>query len=434
MRAVTLDTRDTQHDETIYRGRLDGMAEHIDNDITSATSADATLAIGGFGPLNGSHCPGIEAVTLHIPPSTHADDNHESVALSKRDGLLADVPSPSWLERDCDYLYAVLENTNEIAAFHIEHDSNDTLHLTELSRVPTPGNGPTHAAIAVDDLGAKHLIVACYVDGHVCVHPIDSDGAVHEATQVLTGEGHGPLPAQEGPHAHWILPLPDGRVLSTDLGTDRIYVHHWQAGTLTRVGTVTVTPGTGPRDMHLLPVRTGHIPTHDWRVAVVGEWGRTVTLLGPVNNDEADRTHNATDDSSDGISVLQTVELGGTDRDQSASLAFVPWSAMRNNCADNADNRTGIAYVGLRGTERIVALAWDGERLSRLAPTDQPGWQGHGIDCGGSRPRHILPIDNLLLVANEVSDHLTAFQLSSDGEPRRVTDLATGSPTVSVVF
>lgn len=410
------------------------MAEHIDNDIAPATSADAALAIGGFGPLNESHCPGIEAVTLHISPSTHADDTHESITLSKRDGLLADVPSPSWLLRDGDYLYAVLENTNEIAAFRITHDNNDAFHLTELSRVPTPGNGPTHAAVAVDDLGTKHLIVACYGDGHVCVHPIDRNGVVHEATQTLTGEGHGPLPAQDSPHAHWILPLPDGRVLSTDLGADRIYVHRWQSGTLVRVGTVPVTPGTGPRDMHLLPVRTEHNLTRDWRVAVVGEWGRTVTLLGPVSNDNTNSTNNTIDDSADGINVLQTIELGGTDRDQSASLAFVPWSAMRNNYADNADNSTGIAYVGLRGTERIVALAWDGECLSRLASADQTGWQGHGIDCGGSRPRHILSIDNLLLVANEVSDHLTVFQLSSDGEPRRVTDLATGSPTVSVLL
>ncbi|WP_241519712.1 lactonase family protein [Bifidobacterium callitrichidarum] len=452
------------------------------------------LAIGGFGAARGSTCPGIESVSLQITNTdgAHTDGTHgapdpatPSVTLVK-DGLLADVPSPTWLERDGDLLYAVLEDANEVAAFRIGRDdaanvgnaaddaatngSDERMaapSLTELSRVAAQGVSPTHAAIAIDDLGAKHLIVACYADGHVSVFPIASDGSVLDATQVLTGEGHGPLPAQEGPHAHWILPLPDGRVLSTDLGADRIYVHRWNAGVLERVGAVVLAPGTGPRDMHLLPV-AGDAATQ-WRVAVVDEWGDTVTLLGPKPVDTGDSckagmnlgvVSEHTDDHgeavavrghSDGIVVLQTVDLGGDPLDQAASLAFVPWSSLRSGASDGNGNGSGkavthelasdseagssvagIAYVGLRGSERIVALSWDGERLSRLAPTNEPGWQGRGIDCGGSRPRHILPVGNLLLVANEVSNNLTVFRLAADGTPIHATDLPSGSPTVFV--
>lgn len=449
--------------------------------------------------MHGSSCPGIESVSLQVTNNDGAradgangtpDLATPSVTLVK-DGLLADVPSPTWLERDGDLLYAVLEDTNEVAAFRIVRNAAAIVGnatddatanssgerasvpaLTELSRVAAQGASPTHAVIAVDDLGAKHLIVANYADGHVCVFPIAADGSVLDAAQVLAGEGHGPLPAQEGPHAHWILPLPDGRVLSTDLGADRIYVHRWSNGVLERVGAVTLAPGTGPRDMHLLPV-AGDAATQ-WRVAVVDEWGDTVTLLGPesagmdgsraddsceaITDHDAAPGHTGDDGEavavrghSDGIAVLQTVDLGGDPLDQAASLAFVPWSSLRGGASDGNGNGSGkavthefapdsdaepsvagIVYVGLRGSERIVALGWDGERLSRLAPTDEPGWRGRGIDCGGSRPRHILPVGNLLLVTNEVSNNLTIFRLAADGTPIHATDLPSGSPTVFV--
>ncbi|MBT1163760.1 beta-propeller fold lactonase family protein [Bifidobacterium felsineum] len=387
---------------------------------------------GGFGSTRGSNCPGIEALEILVGTAgdtakdTVASPNDNSrnvsgmVALRKA-GVLADVPSPTWIERDGNLLYAVLEDTNEVAAFRIEQAENGTgVQLAGLSRVATPGESPTHAVVAVDDLGTKHLIVANYADGHVCVYPIADNGAVLDAAQVMAGEGHGPLPAQEGPHAHWILPLPDGRVLSTDLGADRIYVHHWESGQLMRDSAVQLAPGTGPRDIHLLPV-AGGTTAHDWRVAVVGEWGNTVTLLGPT----------ADVDAPIDIQVLQTVELGGDPLDQAASLAFVPWSSLQPDNAA-ASKIAGVAYIGLRGSERIVALDWDGEQLHRLAPTSEPSWQGRGIDCGGSRPRHILPIGNLLLVANEVSNNVTAFQLDEDGTPTSTADLPSGSPTVFV--
>lgn len=532
-----------------------------------AYDSNMVLAVGGFGALRGSSCPGIEAVALHMTATEANDDSFPANISLRKDGVLADVPSPTWIARDGDLLYAVLEDTNEVAAFRINRNAAETANtaiedsetrssetsevatnntalsntavsstaanniancnttvgniatensrtgdtetsevatnntainntaavptLTELSRVPASGVSPTHAVVVTDDIGGKHLIVADYADGHVCVHPIAADGTLLEATQVLAGEGHGPLPAQKGPHAHWILPLPDGRVLSTDLGADRIYVHHWRSGELVRVGMVRLAAGTGPRDLHLLPVTDKDATTSgtDWRVAVVGEWANTVTLLGPVpgisNKADGQNGDPAQSIDSDGIRVLQTVSLGGDALDQAASLAFVPWTVlhmgirrtMENNGSSagaacrNPGNRNddgtcdadahstsigysitsgspisespatipvdessvaGVAYVGLRGSERIVALAWDGERLSRLAPEHEPGWRGRGIDCGGSRPRHIMPVGNVLLVANEVSNNLTVFQLGPDGEPVHATDLASGSPTVFV--
>ncbi|MBT1160349.1 beta-propeller fold lactonase family protein [Bifidobacterium sp. SO1] len=400
------------------------------------------ILVGGFGALQGSHSPGIEQYSLQVDG---AADNRGAAAGrldAKNRGLLSDVPSPSWLERDGDMVYAVLENSNELAALRIEADnatiaepvpggtSTDPavrqVRLSLVSRMPVPGDGPTHVAIAVDDRDQRHAVTADYVSGTVSVFPVGDDGSLEAATQHLHGEGRGPLPAQDGPHAHWILPLPDGRVLTTDLGADRVYVHRWHNGELVRVGAVMLAPGTGPRDMHILPSRDGLL-----RVAVVDEWGDTVTLLGC--------------DANDGdLQVLHTVDLGGDDLDQAASLAYVPDAALAEASSSDAETHAGaesdgqaaiasaypgFAYVGLRGSERIVTLRWDGERLQRLASPDTPGWTGRGIPSGGSRPRHLRTIGRYLVAANEITDNLTVFRIAANGEPIMLGNVSVGSPT-----
>lgn len=387
------------------------------------------ILVGGFGKLHNAACPGIEQLALDT------SSNSGDAKVLRRERLLSDAPSPTWMEYDVTghgdrVLYAVLEDTNEVASFRIEGEGA-SLRLVELSRVPTPGHITNHVAFVRDDEGHGHVITANYGDGHVCVHPVTDDGVILEAAQVLQGEGHGPLPAQDCPRAHWVQPLPDGRVLTSDLGADRVYVHHWEHGELVRESEVVLAPGTGPRDQHLLPVASDDL-VHHWRVAVVGEWGGTVTLLGP-----------ASDAGSPEVRVLQTVSLGPDklpQPDQSASLAFVPWSVLRgeasNALTDTQPDATagvsGLAYVGLRGSERIVTLAWDGERLSRLDTPDVPGWRGRGIDCAGKRPRHLLAVGNLLLAADEVSDNVAVCRLAADGEPKLVETLSSGAPTVFV--
>lgn len=92
-------------------------------------------------------------------------------------------------------------------------------------------------------------------------------------------------------------------------------------------------------------------------------------------------------------------------------LAFVPWNALQGNAGAVAASEgiAGLTYVGLRGSERIVTLLWDGKRLTRLDEPDVPGWRGRGIDCAGSRPRHLLAIGNLLLAATLPSGAPTVF-------------------------
>ena len=142
--------------------------------------------------------------------------------------------------------------------------------------------------------------------------------------------------------------------------------------------------------------------------------------------------------SGDGtIRVLQTISLGPDalpKPDQAASLAFVPWNALRGsaNAGTASKGVAELAYVGLRGSECIVTLSWNGKRFARLDEPSVPDWRGRGIDCAGSRPRHLLSIGNLLLAANEASNNVAIFRLSVDGEPNLAATLPSGAPTVFV--
>ncbi|WEV58787.1 beta-propeller fold lactonase family protein [Bifidobacterium sp. ESL0728] len=379
-------------------------------------------------------------------------------------GIASDVPSPSWLLREGDTVFAVLEDTDEVASLRMVYrdvvgsdksggDSlkNREVTLEEISRVKLPAKSePTHAAIAVDPQLGRHLITADYADGTVCVLPIGAGDVLGPVAQVLQGdpEHHGPLPAQEGrPHTHWILPLADGRVLTTDLGADRIYIHRWVGSRLVRTGFVSLAPGTGPRDIHVLPGPSGEFGEGgDWRIAVVDEWGCTVTILEPVDPDgggigrtkESGGEDGKDKEAAEEFWVAQTVSLGGDKGqhpDQAASLAFVPDALCLADPAENQGNLVspfsrGHVYVGLRGSERIVTLYWDGSKLSRLAKEDENGWKGRGVSSGGKRPRHIKAVGNILIVANEISDNLSLFRAADDGEPVHLGDYPAGSPTV----
>lgn len=81
------------------------------------------IVVGGFGELRNAACPGIEQLILKA--GGNASNDSDDAALLSRGRLLADVPSPTWMELHTaadgsQVLYAVLEDTNEIASFRVE--------------------------------------------------------------------------------------------------------------------------------------------------------------------------------------------------------------------------------------------------------------------------------------------------------------------------
>lgn len=321
-----------------------------------------SLLIGAYGPDMGGTATGIGAAES-IPDA----------AMRVRAGVVAAVPSPSWLSVRGDRMVATLEGTGELAWFS---RAEDGWALDAV--VATGGQSPCHAAFLDDDTVA----VACYGDGAVVV----LRHGVTEPLQRLEGAGSGPLPAQEGPHAHHVHVLPDGRVLTLDLGADRLYVHERIDVGLTRIGEVALPAGTGPRDLLALG---------DGRLALLGEWSCELLVLA-----EADGA----------FVVLERHALPGATagEDQAAALAL---------SADGAQ-----VFAGVRGSDRIAVFAVSDAGVTPIG----------SVAAGGSRPRHLLVDGPLLHAANQASDELATFRIRDDRLPELVGSTPTPAPTCVV--
>jgi 6-phosphogluconolactonase len=100
-----------------------------------------------------------------------------------------------------------------------------------------------------------NVIVANYSGGNISVFGKMMDGGLTEPKQVISHFGKGPnAERQEKPHIHMVHFSPDKKyVLSTDLGTDKIYVYNYNPTAakevLTLKDSVSVKAGSGPRHL-----------------------------------------------------------------------------------------------------------------------------------------------------------------------------------------
>jgi 6-phosphogluconolactonase (cycloisomerase 2 family) len=318
------------------------------------------LLVGGYGPDMGGTAAGI------------------ATAASAPDGLvLGDGPecaSPSWLAVRGERMVAALEGEGTLAWFRRDGEAWRADGVTALG-----GSYPCHAAFLDDDTVA----VACYGDGAIAV----ARHGEQAPAQRIDGSGSGPLPAQEGPHAHHVHVLPDGRMLTLDLGADRLHVHERGTdGLLSRVDSLALPAGTGPRDLHALP---------SGELALLGEWSCEVLVLDPAGRE---------------FEIMQILTLPGATpgQDQAAALGV------------SVDGR--FLYAGIRGADRIAVIALDDDGLH---PVDS-------VSSGGRTPRHLLVDGELLHVANQVSNVIATFRIGADGIPIPLATTATPSPTCVV--
>src|ERR1700744_2392402 len=174
--------------------------------------------VGGYtDDMNGS-AEGIGILTVAADGSL---ENH---------GVAVAAESPSYLVKSGDLIFAVSEEAGAVAAYRV---ADNELHFQGLQA--TAGTVPCALAVLGDRVA---LAVACYGDGVVDIHPIAPGGALGKTGQSLRGTGKGTRINQDGPHAHAVLQLDDSTVLSTDLGTDDVYIHTLAGDVLTRVGSV----------------------------------------------------------------------------------------------------------------------------------------------------------------------------------------------------
>src|ERR687888_447615 len=113
---------------------------------------------------------------------------------------VAGVENPSFLafDRTRRRLLAVEEvDDGRVAAFAVDPAAGG---LTFLNRQPTGGASPCHLCVDPTD---RYVLAANYTSGSLAVLPLDAEGRLGPATDLVQHEGGGPdRERQEGPHAH----------------------------------------------------------------------------------------------------------------------------------------------------------------------------------------------------------------------------------------
>jgi 6-phosphogluconolactonase len=297
-------------------------------------------------------------------------------------GLAAPTVSPSFLALHPNgrYLYAVNEsrrysgraNSGSVTAFVIDPATG---MLTPRNTVASLGADPCHLVV---DHSGRWLIVANYSGGSLAVFPIQEDGSLGEASQVVQHQGSsGVDPArQEGPHVHSVNFSDDNRFLySSDLGLDTVFTYAFDAasGKLTEHAAAKTEPGAGPRHIAFSPDR--HFGYG------ISELTSTITVY----------RHDA---------GKGTLEAG-----QTVSTLPSDYKGPKSGAEVALDPSGHFLYASNRGHDSIAIFHID-PVAGHVVPA------GH-VPTGGKSPRYFTldPTGAHLIVANQDSSNLVVFDV-----------------------
>lgn len=279
------------------------------------------------------------------------------------------VTNPSFLALDASgrHLYAVCESDGGAVVAYARDGRSGA--LTELNRQSTGGDGPCYVSL---DPSGRYALVANYNSGSIAALPVAADGSLEPASSVVQHEGSGPnADRQEGPHAHMILPTPDGRwVLAVDLGTDEVITYRLSGGQLERVSALQTTPGAGPRHVAFAPD------------------GRTVYVITELGNTVVACDYDPATGALTARQELSTLPEGYDEVSYCAHIVVAP------------DGRA--VYGSNRGHDSIVTFTVGADGTLTQA--------GH-VSTGGNFPRHFAldPDGTRMLVANQNTDNVAVL-------------------------
>lgn len=315
-------------------------------------------------------------------------------------GKTTGVANPSYLAFDATqrFLYVVNElksyqdqPTGTVSAFAVDAATGK---LAFLNKQPTHGTDPCH--VIVDTLG-KHVFVANFMSGSVCVLPVRDDGGLGDACDFIQHQGAGINPVrQSGPHAHAVtLDKANRFAFVPDLGLDKLLIYRFEAtrGMLEPNGVpwIKMKPGAGPRQVALHP------------------GGRFAYLINELNST---------------VAVLACDRTTGGFRELQIVPTLPEGFRGVSTCADIQVSPSGrFVYASNRGHDSIAVFRVD-RRTGHLTHVDHASTQG-------STPRSfcIDPAGRFLIAANQDSDALVTFRINAHSGRLRPTGHAAHVPT-----
>lgn len=312
------------------------------------------------------------------------------------------ILNPSFLDLHPhqNFLYAVNEvqifageESGGVSALSVDPQSGE---LKLLNAYSSRGKDPCYISI---EASGRFALVANYSSGTVSMFPIQADGQLGPASDVVQHSGSSVDPErQKEPYAHCIRPDPTNRfAIAADLGADKLLIYRMdlENGKLNKHAELKVHPGAGPR----------HVIFHPN--------GRYMYLIN-----ELDSTLNVYHYDSDAgnLEELQTISTL-PDGYQGESL-----------CAD-----LHICGKYLYASNRKHdSIAW----YSIDEAGGQLTYQGE-VSSGGKEPRGFVidPGGSFLLAAHERSDNIVIFKLDPEtGRPSATGHEAKLSQPVCVRF
>jgi 6-phosphogluconolactonase (cycloisomerase 2 family) len=293
------------------------------------------------------------------------------------------------------FLYTVHGDGDQASSFRVDGESG---RLTHVNTVSCNGRNPVHLALSANQ---RWLNIANYATGNAARLPVNEDGSLGTPHDVVTFTGApGPRSSeQKGSHPHHIaryqtsFASTDWHIVP-DKGIDSVSAIRWLANGGCEVVSHAWEAGSGPRHAAFHPT----LPL----VYVANELNSTMTVW-------------RFDADTGKLTPLHTVTVLPPDFEGDSSAAGIVLTAHAKQL-----------FVSNRGSNTVATIA-----------LDESGMPGHvtWTSCRGDFPRFIGldPENRHLFVANERSDTIVEFEVTSAGLRATGQVIETGSP-VCIIF
>jgi 6-phosphogluconolactonase len=274
-------------------------------------------------------------------------------------GVVASAaPSSLALDANQRFLYAVNEvdeyeglPSGTVEAYAID-ESNGSLKLVNRQQLSLSATAPRHAAVSPD---GRALVVAVHGGGAYNVLPLGKDGSVGPVSGILKETGSGPHDEQRSAHPQMVIFDREGRVVSADLGGDRLSVLKLDTARLSIAGRYAAQAGDGPRQLAFHPDGRLLFVANELEASIAcygydPEEGRIVGRLG--------QTATTCDENASG--VVMAVDPAGE---------FL-YTAHRRGSAGVSMWRIAL---GTGGLQRLQTVDESGPRLHEMTMTEDGG-------------------------------------------------------------